>query len=312
LTTCTGSIWTGRVYDYCGSENITEYCGVFVSYGCLHVEGHSSNQAYVKTYALSCFKSSCKKCWYTWSAREANHGTHKIQTYEKITTTKYRKNPAKHIVVSVPKKYWDLDYKKLKKRARDIVKTNNIEAGCMIFHPYSLMEKPNGSFIDDIQEWYYSPHFHIIGFGWIDDNIVKDTYDETEWVIKNLGTRDSVYSTFLYQLSHCGINEKFHSVTWFGNLSNGNVAKYRIECKPLKDENPMMCPECMTSLRKLVVLDYQTLFHKPPDWSACKFEGYVNYFSIMMRYAPEKNSTRLPAHKLSLKYNDEGVLVPCK
>ncbi|NMJ87076.1 MAG: hypothetical protein EX285_04470 [Thaumarchaeota archaeon] len=317
---CTAEIRKGvDMLVICGSENITEYCGVFVSYGCLNVEGHSNNQAYVKTYALSCFRSSCEKCWYTWSVREANRGTHKIQTYQKITTTKYRKNPAKHIVISVPKKDWDLDYNKLKKYARNILKTNNIKAGCMIFHPYRLMEKPKDGFIDDIQEWYWSPHFHIIGFGWMDDDIVNDTYHQTQWVISNLGTRDSVYSTFSYQLSHCGIapviargRRKFHSVTWFGDLSNSSIAKYYPECKPLKDENPMVCPKCVTTLRKLVVLDYQTLFHKPPGWSACKFEGYVDYFSIMMRYAPERSDTKIPAHKLSLKYNDEGGLVFCR
>ena len=69
LLRCTASIWKGDGHDTCGSDHITQYCGVFVSYGCLDFQKvlHVSKKSYVKTYALSCFKSSCEKCWYTCS-----------------------------------------------------------------------------------------------------------------------------------------------------------------------------------------------------------------------------------------------------
>ena len=276
-------------------------CRKWHTNGCLNVQNHPSKDgrphAYVKSRAMTCFKALCPVCWENWISREASRGTHKLETYEKITTSGYRRNPVKHLVISVPEKDWGLDYKKLKKFARNILKKNYIKAGAMIFHPYRQLMIEG-----DFQEWYWSPHFHILGFGWTQQDVVEDTYDETEWLIKNLGTRKSVHSTLWYVLSHCGIKQGLHSITWFGDLSNGNIAKYYPECKPEKDENYNKCPFCETDLRPTIITEM--LDRPPPVWSSVKFEGLVEYNPLEIRYdssnASQYKSVKKTMRNLSL------------
>ena len=274
-------------------------CGKWHTNGCLNTKNHPSkdglSQAYVKSRPMTCFKALCSICWENWVSREASRGTYKIETYEKITTSKYRKNPVKHLVVSVPKRDWDLPYPELKRIGRTLLKKNNITAGCMVFHPYRQLTEKDG-FIDSFQYWYYSPHFHVMGFGWVDANIVKDTYDDTKWLIINLGVRNkSVNGTLWYILSHCGIKKGFHSITWFGDLSNGSIAKYYPECKPEKDEDYNKCPYCKTELRLLIVTE--TLDRPPPLWASIKFEGPVEYNPLVMRYDSSNDSEYRPEKK---------------
>ena len=106
-----------------------------------------------------------------------------------------------------------------------------------------------------MKEWYYSPHFHVLGFGWITG--VAENYSKNGYFVKNLGTRDSTFSTFYYQLSHAGIKKRNHSLVWFGELSYSNL-----EVKEL-DPDGMKCPICEEKLHELVLIG--DISHKPPD-----------------------------------------------
>ena len=43
------------------------------------------------------------------------------------------------------------------------------------------------------REWYYAPHFHIVGFGW--RTTVHRAYGKFGWFVKDLGVRESVFQT---------------------------------------------------------------------------------------------------------------------
>ena len=103
-------------------------------------------------------------------------------------------------------------------------------------------------------EWYYSPHFHILGFGWINDT--AENYKKNGWLVKNLGQRDSTFATFWYQLSHAGIKSHNHALTWFGDLS---YSKLKV---PDNEEDEDLCPYCNEKIRELFCLDN---YWKPPD-----------------------------------------------
>ncbi|MBA7699345.1 hypothetical protein ES703_108040 [subsurface metagenome] len=98
--------------------------------------------------------------------------------------------------------------------------------------------------------WFVRPHFHLICYGWVDEEAVKTINKRTGWVVKNLGVRDSVYTTALYQLSHCGVKKGIQSVTWFGKMSN----KYYCKLNPAPKLKPKKatCPHCECKLIPLV------------------------------------------------------------
>ena len=89
-------------------------------------------------------------------------------------------------------------------------------------------------------KWVSRPHFHVIGFGWVHDT--KKISDENGWVIKNKGVRESLHSTIYYQLSHAGVADHIHSITWFGEL--GYRSKYAELIKVENEEPDDSCDFC--------------------------------------------------------------------
>ena len=100
-------------------------------------------------------------------------------------------------------------------------------------------------------EWYFSPHFHIVGFGWIEG--VGEIYKDTGYVVVNVGVRKSVAGTVLYQLSHCGTHQDYHTITWFGALSYN-----KLKVEP-EERTGNTCPTCG---RKLIRVGW---FGQGPD-----------------------------------------------
>lgn len=163
-----------------------------------------------------------------------------------------------HVVLSPPQ---DLamekhhDYEKVRRQAYIIAKASGLYAGSLIFHPYRLKCASCGSTIPDYLkmcpecqsnrfEWFWSPHFHVLGLGWIVDT--KEGYSRHGWVVKNLKVRDSVFWTFQYLLSHCGISKGVHSATWFGRLAYNKFGHI-----PQIGVLVAICPYCERVLRPL-------------------------------------------------------------
>ncbi len=231
-------------------------CGKWQTKGCLKYENHPDGKAWVKHYQKSCFKASCSVCVWKYLDRESNRATTRIETLARNSqylplNEGYRYNPV-HVVVSVPKKDWNLDYKILKSMARDMLKKSGCFGGLMVFHPFRQIEDAEDSLRENkpIGDWYWSPHFHSIAIGWISGQEVADNYHETKWVVVNLGVRRSVFQTVWYQLSHCGIKEGFHSITWWGILGyHSYYSKLKLEDGPELED---YCPFCFEPLNELI------------------------------------------------------------
>jgi len=221
-----------------------EDCGKWLTKGCLNVLAHAKSEfpgkVFIKTFQKSCYRAACEKCFRKWMARESNKATRRIEKFERLS-----KEPSKHIVVSVPAwKHYE-PVKDLRKQAYKVLKKVNCKGGTLIYHPFR--------FDKEAKRWYFSPHFHVIGFGWISN--VKEIYNEGGWIVKNKGVRDSIFATFYYQLSHAGIKHGYHTLTWFGDLS---YSKLKVEEEP----NPDVCPCCNAKLR--LVFHYGLFGYVPP------------------------------------------------
>jgi hypothetical protein len=124
----------------------------------------------------------------------------------------------------------------MRKKVYGALKRVHCLGGMLIYHP-KRQNKHDGS-------WYFSPHFHALGYGWLMD--IRRNYVNSGYIIKNVGIRKTVEGTIWYQLSHCGISENRHAVTWFGALS---YAKLHVKYVEKKRET---CPICGNRLKRLI------------------------------------------------------------
>jgi len=165
----------------------------------------------------------------------------------------FRSTKPGHVIVSPPKWLWDLTWTELKKSFRRMIKRAGIIGGVSMFHAFRRSK--------DGKTWFYSPHFHMVGYGWVINTEKISSKDG--WVIKNKGIRKSsteVYSTVAYLLSHTSIAKGVHSVTWFGDLSYRS--KYALELKRDVDESDSdKCPYCT---QYIVLFEIRGL-DRPPD-----------------------------------------------
>jgi len=207
-------------------------CGTIRFRGCLNVADHhqaldrnQEGKAFVQAYRRSCGRKECPKCYESWAGLEAGRVEFRLNYY----AGKW-KRPI-HVSANPSPELWGLPFEKLRSSAYHILKRVGIVGGSMIYHPFRQ---------DDSKKWVFSPHFHMIGYGWHRGFYIKG------WVVKNHGVRKSVFYTAMYQLSHAGVNPQYHTVTWFGELSYN-----KLKAPPLIEEKPK-CPLCGLELVPLI------------------------------------------------------------
>ena len=237
-------------------------CGKFKTLGCFNLFFHPNSRALIQHTKLSCFRSACEYCWLEkWLARESRRATLRIENYQKVVKqigkTRFV-NPI-HVIISPSWNDKFMRFDLLKKKCRKLADEAGIVGGLLIYHPFSLDKKK--------MKWISRPHFHLIGFGWVHDT--KKICDENGWVIKNKGVRESLHSTIYYQLSHCGVSDNIHSITWFGDL--GYRSKYAELIKVENEEPNDYCEFCGNIL---VNAEFVATDRPPPDK---EFVGLVDH-----------------------------------
>ncbi len=152
----------------------------------------------------------------------------------------------------------------------------------MIYHPFGFDKKK--------KEWIVRPHFHILGFGWVINT--KKISDSDGWVIKNKGLRDSLHSTIYYQLSHAGVSDGVHAITWFGSLSYR--AKYSSYFKVKDEDEHGFCDYCHCML-----VDFEYIgLGKPPDF---EFVGLVEVNNWKAKETLEEAVMKKEITQISMK-----------
>jgi len=202
------------------------WCGEWNTRGCLNVDEHErkgkGRRPYIKHYQRSCYRATCKVCYLRWIVRQAHNATQRIEYYSKT----HSQEPI-HLILSVHQNQHELPVKLLRKRMSHILRIAEFEGGAVIFHPFR--------FNDKIQQWYAWPHFHLVGFG--SKQKITQAFGKYGWLVINEEERRSVFQTFCYLLSHCGVKKRYQTTTWFGKLS---YSKMPYE----KEEKITKCPVC--------------------------------------------------------------------
>ena len=255
-----------------------DWCGMWQTVGCLNSATHQmlgkGKRVYLKQYVRSCYRPSCTECYPKWIARQANRSTRRIEAFGE----KSKRMPI-HLLLSVSQSQYGTSYDILKKRAREILKTIEFEGASIIFHPFR--------FHKSARTWYYSPHFHLVGYGWRTQ--IHKGYGKFGWYVKDLGIRQSVFQTYCYLLSHCGIKKRVHAVLWVGSLS---YSKLRVEKEPLIT----CCPICggdfmpiyYDGIHPVVPPDeyYQGLVDDCGGWYPVKTIDHTLYSECSYEYHP--------------------------
>jgi hypothetical protein len=263
-------------------------CGKTLVFGCLNVEDHNQacldrevvGKVFVKLKKRSCLRAVCPVCFEKWAGKEAHKIEYRLSQWKSS-------GQVIHVMLSVPFNLWHKDLTELRVLAYKLALKVGVFGASCIVHAERQKCVYCGEPKDTQTErclncgcsdflWEFSPHFHLLGYGWIHGHKVKEVYEKEGWVIKNLGIRNTVGGTAQYQLSHCSTHPDKHSVTWFGRLSYN---KLKVQPEPEKEKE--VCPLCQAELVPLLwvgegEMPYQDegdYFDLPENWMRC----YRNY-----------------------------------
>jgi len=236
-------------------------CGTIHYKGCLN-PAHIG-QAGVRKIKDNCGRSTCPICSDQWLMRTTKKIEHRIEAYiDELRSQGARHKRPIHVTVNPAPSDWilfkdDKNFNKLRKKAQILATKAGFKGGCVIYHQKRERCGDCGGKILFKQKkcadcgayhivWYFSPHFHFMGFGYITGT--KNLYAKHGWVIKNHGIRSDVGATAYYQLSHCSIHVGKHTVVWFGCL---HYSKYHLTPPDMSSEDIAQheCPICGNKLR---------------------------------------------------------------
>lgn len=263
----------GHLYEPYGD------CGKVIYMGCIG-DTHSGT-AYVHPVKRSCDRAGCPVCSSSWRWKASKRIAYRVDEVRKILRgAGYHATRPIHVTVNPRPSEWDAfrdpkRYPKLRRKAQRVVRKAGFYGGVQVFHPWRYRCAKCGSHFNfdtktcascgsDHKTRYWSPHWHMLGFGWISP--------VAEALVKNHGVRDSVQATAYYELGHCGIRGEYQAFTWFG-VGNGNVLRRRFDdAVPRQLNETQHCPLCGQRLKRLA---YHGTIPPPeaddywpsPDWT---------------------------------------------
>jgi len=225
-----------------------------------------------KRFVYHCGRIGCEVCAKRAGARIAKKIERRITLYGLRTKklSKGRKNPlSSHVIEAVEPKseFWNYPKEKQNRILKRMRILAGISGGVVINHLWRF----DKSDLTPI----YSPHKHLICFGWIKENasqLIKEELgiDVVYHKVKNgtLRNRVDVFAVAFYQLSHCAVNHRKHSLQWFGNmannkLSNKTLEQYKDEEYILQDEEIERSKCCLICKERLTPAKINILFD---DW----------------------------------------------
>jgi len=115
-------------------------------------------------------------------------------------------------------------------------------------------------------------------------------WDLNGWIVKNIGVRGNtpkdhrIFELARYQLSHCGVNSKYNSYSWIGDLS---VNKYT--APPLPLTHSRKCPECGSFMYPVVHLGRSELDDKPEGCYLVDLLGWHYVSSSIKVGSPDRS-----------------------
>ena len=189
----------------------------------------------------------------------ASHGLFEaLRIKARLDEASKRYGQVEHIIGSFPTKDYGLSHSDSRRKIIVVFKSRGVVGACLIFHGFRYNLR---------KQWYFSPHFHALGFilgGYsrcrncyrkCNCDSACDGFDSRAWklfnedgyYVKVMAKRITVFGTAWYQLNHSSYKigvKHFHIATWFGNVS------YR-KLKVTVEVRRAVCPICQNELVEL-------------------------------------------------------------
>ena len=255
----------GQSKPYSVKDGDKSNCGEWVYYGCKNTELHTNNlltkitnPVFIKPTKFNCNRLRCKECYARTSFFRSTKIAKRIKDFRKKEAF-YESGTylvETHVVVS-PRGEIDDTYVSIRKKVIKLLQDVGVIGGVLVVH----------HFRKDVEGKHTKKglHFHCVGYApraRVDGLEVKRQFKKENFaIVHNKGRRKSTQKTVSYLLNHCSINEKHHSITWFGKLSYSNMKGPGGSNDYEKQEEIRSCPMCQS---KLVKLTYVGL-DRPPD-----------------------------------------------
>jgi len=255
--------------------------------------GHSQ-----KPIKQRCMKLSCPVCCWDAINEKAITATNKVWAVRQLNHPELfdRERVLQHIVISVPEREWEEIYTeegfdRLRTQAMRIVSEIGIVGGVAVFHPFRRNgvddDKVGTEYIPtdsnnmDTMSWRLGPHFHVIGYGFVQQNSIAWMSSHGGWLFKairtgkdKIVTKKQLYGTIRYVISHCGVCDgaRKQAINYVGELNSKNtcIVGTGYATKPLK------CTICGMECRELI-LNYQdrTITDNGPALQKRKYSIYT-------------------------------------
>jgi hypothetical protein len=192
----------------------------------------------------------CPVCWKKWASKESKVASWRFWTGAKYVSYRRmigRREARKiHCVVSFPARH-GIDWQR--KKALRIIKRHGLIGGLMVYHPFRQDEGD-----DFVPDGYV--HFHVLALaqgdippGGTDGGAIFKHIPHPDGHCRGFQSVDEVRACTFYLLTHCGILEGRHALTWWGAMSynqlpvgtlDANYEGRELYCRSLGHA----CPSC--------------------------------------------------------------------
>lgn len=256
----------GQSKPYSIKDGDKSTCGKWAYYGCKNTELHTNNlltkipnPVFIKPTKFNCNRLRCKECYTRASFFRSTKITKRIKDFRK--TAKYYNSNLNHMtethVVVSPRVEINDTYISIREKVVKLLRDVGVIGGVLVVHHFRKDAEGNHT--------KKGLHFHCVGYAdraRVDGLEVKRQFKKENFaIVHNKGRRRSTQKTISYLLNHCSINDKHHSITWFGKLSYSNMKISGGLNDYEKLEKIRSCPICQSKLVKLTYVGID----RPPD-----------------------------------------------
>ena len=202
----------------------------------------------------SCITRDCPECYEKWASKEARKAAWRLWEGARYVSRQVGRKRFRllHCVVSFPIEDSDTTFNTYRNRAYQVLRQHGVEGGLCIWHPFR--KNPESG----VFEYDGYVHFHMIGVAWGD---VKPGREDSGYIFKVVRDAErgdyrgfkspgAVQRALSYLLSHCGVMDGVHAVTWFGVLSYNKMALEKLKAfaregwDDLQRVRSPKCPYC--------------------------------------------------------------------
>lgn len=217
-------------------------CGQPVPYHC------NDDDRSFWTYS-SCMLRVCPYCFEKWAFKEANAASWRVWQGMEYLYWQYVINARlMHIVVSIR---WDgQTLQECRNKVMWVLKDHGVDGGLLVFHPFRKDKETNQYHNDG------TVHFHCLVAvvdtvaGGSEQEYADGTFfkiiPNMDGDFNGIQSLENAKRAVAYLLSHCGLIEGKHSVTWFGSMAYNKLSTKAIEATYGGAPEPPQkeCPYC--------------------------------------------------------------------